>query len=298
MNTNLNLIKWEISKGNSYTIENVPYSIDELLGAFGPNQRLLTVSQIAKLHATNPNDNTEISNRVRRINELISNNLVLKTGESYFDFGVDIIDLKPTVHKNTVKSLISNGIYTQNSVNRAKNLYILSEQGYSLLINLMNEPSSKLIYKNVIRDYFRLKSLLLTADDIEQYFNRVEGKVSRKMMTDVIKAYDDNGCFRNCRISPYATETNFIYQLLFNMNAKDIEKYLKLNLKADDTLRNHISKDDLRLLKEAEERFKFLYELGMDYQTLKATMKKVYSTSRTIQPSAKNFKLISKNIDK
>jgi hypothetical protein len=298
MNNFENIAKWEISSGQACSIENTNYTLIELLGGFGPNQRILTIPQIAKLHADNPNDTKQVRERISRLNELINNNLILKTGENYFDFGIDILDLKTEENKDFLKSLIATGVYTQNSVNRAKNIYILSEQGYSLLINLMTDTKSKIIYKNVIRDYFKLKSLLLTTNDLEQYYNRIEGKVARKMMTDIIKHFSDLGEFDHYTCNPYAIETNFIYNILFGMNAKQIENYLNLNLKSNDTLRNYIDKSDLRLLKEAEERFKFLFELGLNYQEIKSKMLSIYSSPRTIKASNKSIKLIENNIKK
>ena len=297
-NMNENTAKWDISIGQDHILGSNDCSLKELLGGFGPGQRILTIPQIAKIHADNPNNQKEVSDRIRRLNELINNNLFLSTGESYFDFGIYILDLKASSkNKHLIKSLIEAGVYTQNSVNRAKNIYILSEQGYSLLTNLMNDPKVKLIYKQVIRNYFKLKTFLLTADDLEQYFNRVEGKIARKMMTDIVKHFADMGEFNSYSYNPYAVETNFIYNMLFGMTARQIEQHLNLNLKSNDTIRNYIDKDDLRLLKEAEERFKFLFELGFDYQKIKSTMLSIYKAPRQIKPSVKTFKMIESNIN-
>ena len=150
-NEKIEQLKWDvICTGNDVSIDGTHVTIKELYGGFGQGKRILTVQQIAILHADNPNDKEEIRIKVKRINELINNNIILDSGDQYFEFGIDIIDLKSedvsNDHKNCVKNLIQSKVLTQNSVNRATNLYILSEQGYSLLINLMKDTKSKVIY--------------------------------------------------------------------------------------------------------------------------------------------------------
>jgi hypothetical protein len=185
-------LKWEITTtGNKVELLENHVEIEELYGGFGQGQRILTVPQIAKLHVNNPDDKKEVQTKVKRINELINNNIILPSGEEYFEFGIDIIDLKSedvlNDHgKDCLKALISNKIYSQNSVNRSVNIYILSEQGYSLLINLMDDSKSKIVYKNVIRDYFKMKEVFLTSKDTEQYMMRLMGKKERKKMCDSI----------------------------------------------------------------------------------------------------------------
>ncbi|MCC3866966.1 hypothetical protein [Terrisporobacter mayombei] len=180
-------LKWDIvCTGTDVKIKDVNTSVKELYGGFGQGQKILTVPQIAMLHAVDPLNKAEVTSKIKRINELINNNIILDSGDEYFEFGVDIIDLKSedvsNDHKACIKNLISNKIYTQNSVNRANNLFILSEQGYSLLINLMTDSKSKVIYKNVIRDYFRMRNLILSSEDAEQYVLRLLGKKERKKL--------------------------------------------------------------------------------------------------------------------
>ena len=144
-------IKWEITTtGNKVQLLENHVEIEELYGGFGQGQRILTVPQIAKLHVDNPNDKKQVQEKIKEINRNINNNIILPSGESYFEFGIDIIDLKQVNENHLFSELKKAKIYTQSQIGNANNLYILSEQGYSLLINLMTDSKSKVIYKNVI----------------------------------------------------------------------------------------------------------------------------------------------------
>lgn len=295
-------LKWDITcSGKEILIKDTETTIKELYGGFGQGQKILTIPQIAMLHVDNPNDKNEVREKVKRINELISNNLILDSGDEYFEFGIDIIDLKADInykeHKACIKNLIANKIYTQNSVNRANNLYILSEQGYSLLINLMTDTKSKIIYKNVIRDYFRMRELVLSSEDTEQYLLRTLGKKERKKTTDTIKFFIEKGDLKhnpnNIMENAYALETNFIYKILFGMKAKDIESFLGLHLKKNDTVRNYLCIDDIDVIREAEGRVHYMMQDGKSYQEIQSRLKELYKP-RKPKLAGKDINIIRK----
>ena len=62
-----------------------------------------------------------------------------------FETGVDLLDLKG--NSDFEMEILHNGLYTQNALNRAKNIYLLSEQGYMLLVGFMNTEKAKTIRK-------------------------------------------------------------------------------------------------------------------------------------------------------
>ncbi|MBY6838790.1 hypothetical protein [Clostridium botulinum] len=293
-------LKWEITTtGNEIELLDNHVKVKELYGAFGQGQKILTVPQIAKLHVDNINDKKQISRKIERINALINNNLILESGEEYFEFGIDIIDLKiDTVsngmEKECLKSMINNKIYTQNSVNKAKNLYILSEQGYSLLINLMTDPRSKIIYKNVIRDYFRMKKILLGLEDTQQYMMRIMGKKERKKMTDSIKYYIDRGDLTPTKYyNPYAVETNFNYKILFGMTKDEIVNYLGVAFKnKNDTLRNYLSYEDVVDIMEIENRISYMQQDGKSYNEIRDRLKELYPNTRNPKLAGKDTTFI------
>lgn len=297
--------KWEITcSSESIKLLDTHVEIKELFGGFGQGEKILTVPQIAMLHVDNPNDKKQVSNKISRINELINENLILQDGTEYFEFGIDIIDLKSDIgsneNKNVVKNLIMNKVYTQNSVNKATNLYILSEQGYSLLINLMTDIRSKTIYKQVIRDYFKMRQVLLSADDAQQYVKRIMSKKERKKMTDTIKYFIDRGDLVETKYyHPYAMETNFIYKILFNMTAQEIIQYLGIRLqKSEDTLRNYLHYKDIEDIMNIESRIQYMQEDGKSYDEIKNRLRELNPTTRKPTLADKNTTFIKQLIDK
>jgi len=275
-------IKWEITKGNKVELLNNHVEIEELYGGFGFKARILTVPQIAKLHVDDPNNKTQIQEMIKLINKNINNNIILSSGETYFEFGIDIIDLKQGNENHLFSDLKKAKIYTQAQIGNAKNLYILSEQGYSLLINLMTDAKSKIIYKSVIRDYFRMKEILLTSDDTQQYMMRLMGIKERKKMTDTIKYYIDRGDLVETKYyHPYASETNYIYKLLFNMTKDEIVNFLGITFKnTNDTLRNYLCYDDVSEIMDIENRVSIYQEDGKSYEEIKSKLKKLYTITR------------------
>ncbi|AJE10937.1 hypothetical protein HYI19_08740 [Clostridium botulinum] len=296
-------LKWDITyTGNEVSIADVNIKIKELYGGFGRGQKILTVPQIASLHVDNTNNKEEIKTKIKRINELINNNIILESGDTYFEFGIDIIDLKSedvsNDHKKIIRNLVKNKVYTQNSVNRAKNLYILSEQGYSLLINLMKDTRSKIIYKRVIRDYFRMKELVLNSEDTEQYMLRLLGKKERKRTTDTIKYFIDRGDLEhdpsNSWTNAYAKETNYIYKIIFGMTAKQIEAFLGVQLKNSDTVRNYLCMEDIEDIRKIEGRVAYMMEDGKSYEQIHERLKELYPKIRQPKLAGKDINIIRK----
>ena len=105
-------------------------------GGFGEDCRVMTANTISEIHKS----------RLDKINELILNNI------SEFEEGVDIIDLM-----NDEKSLnLAKGLgFVTN--NRQKHCYLLSEQGYMLLVGFMKTEKSKDIRKNLRIEYFSMR---------------------------------------------------------------------------------------------------------------------------------------------
>lgn len=62
-----------------------------------------------------------------------------------FKDGIDIMDLKGTRFDN---GLIDNRIYTQNAVNRSRNIYILSEKVYVKLLKILQDDFAWISVKN------------------------------------------------------------------------------------------------------------------------------------------------------
>ena len=119
-------------------------------GGFGNGQKVILVKDIAKIHNT----------RVAKINELINSNI------DEFELGIDILDMKN--NKEFLDISKDSGIYTQNSINASSYIYLLSEQGYMMLVGFMRTEKSKEIRKQLRREYFKMRTEIKQENSIER----------------------------------------------------------------------------------------------------------------------------------
>ena len=117
-------------------------------GGFGKGQKVMLAKTIAEIHKT----------KVDKVNELINNHL------DEFEFGVDILNLKGNENFETLAK--GNEIYTQNALNKAKYIYLLSEQGYMLLVGFMKTDKAKEIRKQLRREYFAMREVINSKDQL------------------------------------------------------------------------------------------------------------------------------------
>ena len=118
-------------------------------GGFGEGQKVVLAKTIAEIHET------ELSEINRKINEHIDE----------FETGVDLLDLKG--NSDFEMEILHNGLYTQNALNRAKNIYLLSEQGYMLLVGFMNTEKAKAIRKQLRREYFAMRKVINSDEQLK-----------------------------------------------------------------------------------------------------------------------------------
>ena len=114
------------------------FNIPVIEGGFGENQKVILTKTVAEIHEL----------EVKEINKLINSNI----GE--FEFGIDIIDLKTGDYKELV---LENKLLTKAQWGNAKNIYLLSEQGYFALVSLMKTDKAKEIRKQLRREYFNMR---------------------------------------------------------------------------------------------------------------------------------------------
>lgn len=86
---------------------------------------------------------------LKYVNKKINDNI------KRFKKGIDIIDLKDDI--NFVVTLKNHGILSQNAINRADNIYLLSERGYAKLIKIFEDDLSWERYDQILDEYFELK---------------------------------------------------------------------------------------------------------------------------------------------
>lgn len=110
-------------------------------GGFGEGKKVILAKTVAEIHGT----------RIDKVNALINNNI------DEFEKGIDIIDLK--VNLAEVYNFEELG-FTKMQVSKAKNIYLLSEQGYMALVMLMNTEKAKEIRKQLRREYFSMREAL------------------------------------------------------------------------------------------------------------------------------------------
>lgn len=146
-------------------------------GGFGDGKRAMLVKDIATIH----------DRKVFHINELINRN------RKRFSDGVDIVDLKSDIGLSDNEIL--NFGFTQNSFNASKNIYILSERGYSKLLKILEDDLAWDLYDQLVDGYFNMRqaqaiethnlspelqlfqTLFTTVANQELATKRLEGKV-------------------------------------------------------------------------------------------------------------------------
>lgn len=117
-------------------------------GGFGEGQKAILAKTIAKIHDM----------RMDKVNALINDNI------DEFEFGVDILDLKSVGFENLTKV---SELFTQNGFNASKNIYLLSEQGYMLLVGFMRTDKAKQIRKQLRREYFTMREIINSDEQLK-----------------------------------------------------------------------------------------------------------------------------------
>jgi hypothetical protein len=112
--------------------------VPDIVGGFGESKKAMLVKHIAELH----------EKETKAINRAINSN------RSRFKDKVDIIDLK---ENEFAVHLMHSGILTQNAINAASNIYLLSERGYAKLIKILDDDKAWEMYDILLDEYFELR---------------------------------------------------------------------------------------------------------------------------------------------
>lgn len=151
----------------SGTTEVCGVTVPNIAGGFGEGKKSMLVRHIAEIHEK----------------ELMFVNQNINRNRNRFKDGIDLIDLKNT---DSVITLSNNGILSQNAINRAKNIYLLSERGYAKLLKIFDDELAWDKYDELLDGYFRMrdekpsntKLLLQTALEHEDRLGNVEERVN------------------------------------------------------------------------------------------------------------------------
>jgi hypothetical protein len=109
----------------------------DIEGGFGEGKKAMLVKDISEIHSQ------QFGEINRRINENIKR----------FKNGIDIIDIKA----NGFEPLGSELGFTKQTFNQTKNIYLLSERGYSKLLKILEDDVAWEQYEKLVDGYFNMR---------------------------------------------------------------------------------------------------------------------------------------------
>ena len=116
-------------------------TVPSISGGFGQGKKAMLAKHISEIH----------EKETKKVNELINRN------RDKFKDSVDVIDLKGDKFEVFLRD---HEILSQNAINRATNIYLLSERGYAKLIKLFNDDKSWELYDQMLDEYFDMREEL------------------------------------------------------------------------------------------------------------------------------------------
>ena len=125
------------------------HEIKVIEGGFGAGQKVLFDIQVAEIH------NMETKEVRKSINRLIEKNRLKEN--------IDYIDIKQLGKQFAKFDLLE--IYNKTALTMAKNIFVLSERGYTKLIKSMDNDTSWDVMEEIVDNYFTMKQIL---NSIEQ----------------------------------------------------------------------------------------------------------------------------------
>lgn len=130
------------------TQEFLGINIPVIHGGFGEDQKVILAKTVSEIHGVRNND----------IQNLINTNI------EEFEVGIDLLDLKVT---DSVGYNFEELGFTKMQVAKAKNIYLLSEQGYMTLVMLMRTDKAKEIRKQLRREYFAMREIINSNEQLK-----------------------------------------------------------------------------------------------------------------------------------
>ena len=141
-------------------------------GGFGDSCKVILTKTIAEIHEM----------KVKEVNKLINSNI------DEFEFGVDILDLKTGDYKEPV---LESGILTRAEYGNSNNIYLLSEQGYMLLVGFMKTEKAKEVRKKLRREYFSRRQIINSNEQLKAtylltiYNGGQDAVIASKKLTEI-----------------------------------------------------------------------------------------------------------------
>lgn len=141
-------------------------------GGFGEGQKVVLAKTVAEIHEM----------RIDKVNDLIKSNI------DEFEEGVDILDIKVNLAEGYNFEELG---FTKMQVSKAKNIYLLSEQGYMALVGLMRTDKAREIRKQFRREYFAMRKVINSDEQLKAqlllniYNGGQEGIVASKKLAEL-----------------------------------------------------------------------------------------------------------------
>ena len=149
---------------------------NDIEGGFGEGKKSILAKDIADIHGR----------KLFKINELINNN------RNRFKDRIDIIDFLNTseVFRDFAEK---NGLIGSN---RTKNVYLLSERGYSKLLKIMNDDLAWKKYDELVDNYFKMRETIKNNDKLKK-------PRQKKVVAERISDYTITGMRKTLENSKY-----------------------------------------------------------------------------------------------
>ena len=230
-------------------------------GGFGEGQKVMLAKTIAEIH----------EKEVKEINKLINDNI------EEFKFGIDILDLKGD---EGFKVISNNLKLSSKFASNSKNIYILSEQGYFALVQLMRTEKAKEIRKQLRREYFKMRETIKNNNKPRQ----------TKVIKDRIKDYTITGMRKTLENSKYfeiEKNINDIIDYHRNLSIKSRDKAYRTEEFKDKTKYVNVIKNKIvKILEDIREHSKS-YALNAVMSEIIENLLKELKTSNNISSSIK-----------
>ena len=241
-------------------------------GGFGEGKKVILAKTIAEIHDV----------EVKEINKLINGNI------KEFKFGIDILDLKTGDYKEPV---LQKGLLTKAQWGNSNNIYLLSEQGYFALVQLMRTEKAKEIRKELRREYFKMRETIKNNDKSKK-------PRQKKVVTERIADYTITGMRKTLENSKYfeiEKNINDIIEYHRNLSIKSRNKaYQKDEYKDKTKYVNVIKNKIVRILEDIRENSKS-YSLNAVISEIIENLLKELKTSNNISSSIKINNLKKQN---
>ena len=206
---------------------------NDIEGGFGEGKKSILAKDIADIHGR----------KLFNINKLINDN------RSRFKDHVDIIDFL-NYSEEFRKFAEENGLIGSN---RTKNVYLLSERGYSKLLKIMNDDLAWEKYDELVNNYFKMRETIKNNDKLKK-------PRQKKVVTERINDYTITGMRKTLENSKYfeiEKNINDIIEYHRNLSIKSRDKkYKKEEFKDKTRYVNLIKSKIVKILEDIREQNK------------------------------------------